>query len=117
MNDIFTEFFDDFVVCYLDDILVFSKNEKDYENHIRLVLQKLHSAGLYAKLKKCIFHQPPVKFLGYIISGEGLSMDPKKSSQSMVGEDQQPFETFNVSSVLPISIRSSSKTIPRLLLH
>ena len=78
MNDVFHEFLDHFVVVYLDDILVFSKNEKDHENHVRLVLEKLCSAGLYAKLEKCVFHQPQIEFLGYIISGEGLSMDPKK---------------------------------------
>ena len=78
MNDVFREFLDDFVVCYLDDILIFSKNEEDHINHVRLVLEKLRTAGLYAKLEKCVFHQPQVEFLGYIISGEGLSMDPKK---------------------------------------
>ena len=78
MNDVFHEFFDHFVVVYLGDILVFSKNEKDHENHVQLVLEKLRSAGLYAKLEKCVFHQPQVEFLDYIISGEGLSMDPKK---------------------------------------
>jgi len=41
-------------------------------------MEKLRTAGLYAKLEKCVFHQPQVEFLGYIISGEGLSMDPKK---------------------------------------
>jgi hypothetical protein len=76
MNDVFREFLDDFVVCYLDDILVFSKNEKEHINHVRLVLEKLRIIGLYAKLEKCVFHQPQVEFLGYIISGEGLSMDP-----------------------------------------
>lgn len=78
MNDVFREFLDDFVVCYLDDILIFSKNEEEHINHVRLVLGKLRTAGLYAKLEKCIFHQPQVEFLGYIISGEGLSMDPQK---------------------------------------
>jgi hypothetical protein len=78
MNDIFREFLDDFVVCYLDDILIFSNNEKDQEKNVRMVLQKLCDNGLYAKLEKCVFHQPQVEFLGYIISGEGLSMDPKK---------------------------------------
>jgi hypothetical protein len=72
MNDIFREFLDDFVVCYLNDILIFSKNEKDHEKHVRMVLLKLHNAGLYAKLDKCVFHQPRVEFLGYIISGEGF---------------------------------------------
>jgi hypothetical protein len=78
MNDIFWEFLDNFVVCYLDDILIFSKNEKDHEKHVRMVLQKLRDGGLYVKLEKCVFHQPQVEFLGYIISSEGLSMDPKK---------------------------------------
>jgi hypothetical protein len=78
MNDIFQEFVDDFVVCYLDDILVFSKNEEEHINHVRLVLEKMRTVGLYTKLEKCVFHQPQVEFLGYIIFGEGLSMDPKK---------------------------------------
>ena len=78
MNDVFREFLDHFVVVYLDNILVFSKNEKDHENHVWLVLEKLCSVGFYAKLEKCVFHQPQVEFLGYIISREGLPMDPKK---------------------------------------
>jgi hypothetical protein len=50
MNDIFHEFLDDFVVCYLDDILIFSKNCEENEQHVRLVLQKLRDADLYIKL-------------------------------------------------------------------
>jgi hypothetical protein len=80
MNDIFREFLDDFVVCYLDDILIYSRNEKDPEKHVWMVLQKLRDARLYAKLENCIFHQLQVEFLGYIISREGLSMDPKEDS-------------------------------------
>jgi hypothetical protein len=77
MNNIFQEFLDDFVVYYFDDILIFSKNEKDHEKHVQMVLQKLRNARLYAKLEKCVFHQPQVEFLDYIISEKGLSMDPK----------------------------------------
>jgi hypothetical protein len=58
MNDIFRKFLDDFVVCYLDDILIFSKNREEHERHVRLMLQKLRDAGLYAKLEKYVFHQP-----------------------------------------------------------
>jgi hypothetical protein len=58
MNDIFHKFLDDFVVCYLDDILIFSKNLKEHKQHVRLVLEKLWDAGLYANLEKCVFHQP-----------------------------------------------------------
>jgi hypothetical protein len=78
MNDIFCEFLDDFVVCYLDDILIFSKNLEEHEQHVQLVLQKLRDVGLNTKLEKCIFHQPQMEFFEYIISNEGLIMDPKK---------------------------------------
>ena len=73
MTNVFQEFLDEFVLVYLDDILIFSKDEKDHKQHTRLVLQKLHKAELYVKLEKCVFHQSQVENLGYIISGEGLS--------------------------------------------
>jgi hypothetical protein len=60
MNDIFREFLNDSVVCYLDDILIFSKNKKDHEKHIQMVSQKLYDAGFYAKLEKYVFHQPQI---------------------------------------------------------
>ena len=78
MNDIFREFFDNFMVCYLDDILVYSKDINQHEEHVRLVLDKLRNAGLYAKLEKYNFHQSQVEFLGYIVSCDGISMDQKK---------------------------------------
>ena len=78
MNDIFREFLDDFVVIYLDDILIFSKNQEEHESHVRLVLNKLRKKDLYAKLEKCSLHQSQVEFLSYIISDGGFSMDPKK---------------------------------------
>ncbi len=78
MNDIFREFLDQFVICYLDDILIYSKNVEEHKKHVKLVLQKLRDYGLYAKLEKCVFHQPQVEFLGYIISNKGLLLDPKK---------------------------------------
>ena len=78
MNDVFCGFLDAFVVYYLDDILVFFKNEKDHEKHVWMVLERLRLARLYAKLEKCVFHQPQMECLEYIIFEEGLSMDPKK---------------------------------------
>jgi hypothetical protein len=54
MNDIFREFLDDSVVCYFDDILIFSKNKKEHKKHVWMILQKLLDVGLYAKLEKCI---------------------------------------------------------------
>jgi hypothetical protein len=78
INDIFREYLDHFVVIYLDDILIYSKNEEEYEHHIRLIFEKLQEQGLYAKQEKCLFHQSMVEFLGYIVSGNGISMDGKK---------------------------------------
>ena len=66
------------MVIYLDDILIFSKNQEERESHVRLVLNKLREKGLYAKLEKCSFHQSDVEILGYIIYDGGFSMDPKK---------------------------------------
>jgi hypothetical protein len=61
MNDIFHEFLGDFVISYLDDILIFPKNKKNDEKHVRMVLQKLRNVGLYAKLEKCVFHKLQMK--------------------------------------------------------
>ncbi len=56
MNDIFCDYLDDFVICYINDILIFPKNMQDHECHLHLVLEKLWEIKLYAKLEKCEFH-------------------------------------------------------------
>jgi hypothetical protein len=56
MNDVFREYLDDFMVCYIDDILIFSNNMEDHECHACLVLEKFQEVEFYAKLKKCEFH-------------------------------------------------------------
>ena len=78
MNDIFQEFLDNFVVCYLDDIQIYSKDIKQHEEHVQLVLDKLCSTSLYAKLEKYNFHQSQAEFLWYIVLCVGISMDQKK---------------------------------------
>jgi hypothetical protein len=78
MNDIFRKYLDHFIVIYLDNILIYSKNEEEHEYHVRLVLEKLQEQELYVKQEKCLFHQSMVEFLGYIVSGDGISMDGKK---------------------------------------
>jgi hypothetical protein len=84
MNNVFREYLDDFVVYYIDDILIFS-NMEDHERHVCLVLKKLQEVGLYAKLEKCEFHQFEVEFLDYIISRYGICMDPHKVQTIIVG--------------------------------
>ena len=78
INDSLMEYLDDFVSAYLDDILIFSKNAKEHRKHVRLVLSKLRDAGLQIDLKKCDFHVTETKFLGLIITTEGMRMDPVK---------------------------------------
>ena len=78
MNKVFMEYLDKFVVVFLDDILVFSKNEEEHAEHLRLVLQKLRENQLYAKLSKCEFWLKKVSFLGHVISEGGISVDPSK---------------------------------------
>jgi hypothetical protein len=78
INKVFMEYLDKFVVVFIDNILIFSKNEEEHDEHLRLVLQKLRENQLYAKLKKCEFWLKEVSFLGHIISQGGISVDPSK---------------------------------------
>jgi hypothetical protein len=78
MNKVFMEYLDNFVVVFIDDILIFSKSEEEHDEHLRLVLQKLRENQLYAKLSKCKFWLKEVSFLGHIISEGGISVDPSK---------------------------------------
>jgi hypothetical protein len=78
MNKVFMEYLDKFEVVFIDDILIFSKNEEEHDEHLRLVLQKLRENQLYAKLSKCEFWLKEVSFLGHIISKGGISVDPSK---------------------------------------
>jgi hypothetical protein len=55
MNKVFMEYLDNFVAVFIDDILIFSKNEEEHDKHLRMVLQKLRENQLYAKLNKCEF--------------------------------------------------------------
>jgi hypothetical protein len=78
MNKVFMEYLDKFVVVFIDDILIYSRNEEEHEGHLCLVLQKLQDHKLYAKLSKCEFWLKQVAFLGHVISNGGISVDPSK---------------------------------------
>ncbi|NBJ65466.1 hypothetical protein D5266_09835, partial [bacterium c-19] len=78
MNRVFREFLDKFVIVFIDDILIYSRNEADHEEHLRIVLSTLRQQQLYAKLSKCEFWLDKVNFLGHVISAEGISVDPSK---------------------------------------
>ena len=71
MNAVMSGYIDDFVLVYLDDILVYSDNAEEHEAHLRQVFDRLRKHKLQAKLKKCEFGKPYVKYLGHVVgSGE-----------------------------------------------
>ncbi|SLM34531.1 gag polymerase env [Lasallia pustulata] len=72
------EFLDITCVVYLDDILIFSKNESDHEEHVRQVLAALRRYDLHLKISKCSFNTTEVDFLGFRINTEGIFMDPER---------------------------------------
>ena len=65
-------------MVFIDDILVYSKNEEEHKEHLHLVLEKLREHQLYAKFSKCEFWLKEVGFLGHVIYGEGIAVDPTK---------------------------------------
>ena len=83
MNSVFMPELDKFVVVFIDDILIYSKDEAEHEQHLRIVLQRLRDHKLYAKFSKCEFWLDTVKFLGHTISSEGISVDPSKVQEVM----------------------------------
>ena len=68
MNNVFSRYLDKFVLVFFDDILVYSKNEKEHEEHLRLTLNLLRKHQLYAKISKCDFYRDRIQYLGHIIS-------------------------------------------------
>ena len=78
MNDVLREHLDEFVIVYLDDILIYSKDAEEHREHLKKVLELLRKHQLYAKTTKCEFGMPSTEFLGHIVSKDGISTDPKK---------------------------------------
>jgi hypothetical protein len=78
MNKVFMEELDKFVIVFINDILIYSKNRKDHERHLRTVLERLRAHQLYAKLSKCEFWLEKIAFLGHILTEEGIEVDPSK---------------------------------------
>ena len=76
MNHVFRDYLDKFVIVFIDDILVYSKDEQEHEDHLSLVLQQLRERRLYAKFDKCKFWLREVAFLGHVVNQNGVSVDP-----------------------------------------
>ena len=78
MNRAFKPYIDRFVIVFIDDILIYSKDEESHEQHLTVVLQTLREHKLYAKYDKCEFWLKQVSFFGHVVSEGGISMDPSK---------------------------------------
>ena len=78
MNTIFQPYLDQFVIVFIDDILIYSGSKEDHEEHLRVVLQILRENQLYVKFSKCQFWLDSVAFLGHVISAKGVYVDPQK---------------------------------------
>ena len=78
INGVFHSYLDRFLLVLRDDIMIYSRSQKDHEEHLHLVLQCLRDNQIYANLVKCNFFQLEIQYLGHIILGDGIFVDPMK---------------------------------------
>ena len=101
MNRVFLDYLDEFVIVFVDDILIYSDNEVQHEEHLRKALEILRKNKLYAKFSKCDFWMKEVLFLGHIISKDGVAVDPSKVAAVM--DREQPKTITEVKSFLGLA--------------
>ncbi|GJX67010.1 putative reverse transcriptase domain-containing protein [Tanacetum coccineum] len=78
VNRVCKPYMDKFVIVFIDDILIYSKNRQEHEEHLKLILELLKDEDFYAKFSKCEFWIPNVQFLGHVINSKGIHVDPTK---------------------------------------
>ena len=78
MNKTLQPFLDQFVIVFIDDILIYSSNPEEHEQYLRTILQILREKQLYSKFSKCEFWMEEIAFLGHVVSKEGVQPDPTK---------------------------------------
>ena len=101
IDRIFQPYLDQFVVVFVDDILIYSQSEWEHEYHLRIVLQLLRDHQLYAKFNKCKFWLIEVRFLGHVVSATRVSVDPEKVEAVMSWE--RPKSLFEIRSFLVLA--------------
>ena len=101
MNQVFRPYLDRFFIVFIDDILMYSKNELEHETHLALLLQTLRQHQLYAKFNKCEFWLSRVRFLGHVVSADGIYVDPQKVKA--VANWEQPTTVTEVRSFLGLA--------------
>ena len=75
IDECLRSYLDDFVVCYLDNILIYSRIVEEHEEHVKQVFAKLREFGLFCKAEKCVFSAREVRFLGFVISPDGVGLE------------------------------------------
>ena len=85
MNNILFDYLADFVVVYLDDIVIYSLTLEEHVNHLSLVLSQLRKYTLYVKMEKCEFAQQEIKFLGHLVSKNQVRLNPRKCKPLLIG--------------------------------
>jgi hypothetical protein len=78
MNEVLKEFIGNFVIVYLEYILIYSQTKEEHLKHLKMVLSTLHKEKLLINLKKCSFMKRELIYLGFVVFEEGLNMEPKK---------------------------------------
>nr|GFA46247.1 putative reverse transcriptase domain-containing protein [Tanacetum cinerariifolium] len=78
MNRVYEPYLDKLVIVFIDEILIYSKDEKEHEEHLNAILELLKKEELYAKFSKCEFWISKVQFLGHVIDNQGIHVDPAK---------------------------------------
>ncbi|GJX73962.1 putative reverse transcriptase domain-containing protein [Tanacetum coccineum] len=78
MNRVGKPYLDKFIIVFIDDILIYSKDKKEHEEHLKAILELLKKEKLYAKFSKCEFWISKVQFLGHVIDSRGIHVDPAK---------------------------------------
>ncbi|KAL8133843.1 hypothetical protein AgCh_009056 [Apium graveolens] len=101
MNRVYKEYLDKFVIVFIDDILIYSKNLEDHAVHLQIALHKLREKQLYAKFSKCEFWLMEVQFLSHVISKEGIKVDPVKIEA--VSKWEQPKTPTEIRSFLGLA--------------
>ena len=78
INHVLYNHLNEFVIMYLDNILIYFKNKENHEKHVKEVLRKLQEKNLYLKSEKCKFHKQQIEYLKHIITTEKLEMNSEK---------------------------------------
>ena len=99
MNWVFSAYLDQFVIVFINDILIYSSTKEEHEEHLKIILQLLRDHQLYGKLKKCDFWMTEVKFIGHVVFSDGILWIRRKWIQSWTSNDQKVYLRYGVSLV------------------